>query len=75
MYSQEFKEKILRRYDETHKLTATCREFNISRETLQRWRKGRREFDEEMWIFFSPISFGRKMRTVFRETFSSLLLS
>lgn len=50
MYSQEFKEKILRRYDETHKLTATCREFNISRETLQRWRKGRRVFDEEMRV-------------------------
>ena len=50
MYSQEFKEKVLRRYDETHKLTATCREFNISRETLQRWRKGRREFDEEMRV-------------------------
>ena len=47
MYSQEFKEKVLRRYDETHKLATTCREFNIRRETLQRWRRARQEFDEK----------------------------
>ena len=50
MYSQEFRERVLKKYDETHKLTATCREFNIGRETLQRWRKGRQQFDEEMRV-------------------------
>ena len=36
MYSQEFKEKVLKLYDKTSNLSATCREFGISRETLQR---------------------------------------
>ena len=35
------------RYDETHKLATTCREFNIRRKTLQRWRRARQEFDEK----------------------------
>lgn len=47
MYSQEFKEKVLRRYDKTHKVSATCREFHIGRETLQRWRRKRAQLDEE----------------------------
>ncbi len=52
MYSQEFKEKVLKRYDETHKMTATCREFNITRETLQRWRRARRQFAEKSRLQF-----------------------
>ena len=47
MYSQEFKEKVLRRYDKTHKVSATCREFHIGRETLQCWRRKRAQLDEE----------------------------
>ena len=47
MYSQEFKEKVLRKYDKTHKVSATCREFYIGRETLQRWRRERAQLDEE----------------------------
>ena len=47
MYSQEFKEKVLRRYDKTHKVSATCREVHLGRETLQRWRRKRTQLGEE----------------------------
>lgn len=47
MYSQEFKEKVLKQYDKTSNLSATCREFGISRETLQRWRRNRQALYEQ----------------------------
>lgn len=52
MYSQKFKEKVLRRYDETHKVRDTCREFHIGRETFRRWRKSGQGLDEERRVRF-----------------------